>query len=235
MAISKQVVDWFSHSARHKSRALAILEGRWGNDGYAFWWKLLELLCCTEGHAYVCDTPMAWEYICNEVGATRVEESQAREILNLLASLEAIHSGEWQDYETIWCQNLVDRFNDLYHRRTVDMPTRPHLKSTKPAVRKPKPKLKVYSTDEHEKTFNLFWGKYPNGAGKQPAYVKWMKMKPDEALFAKIMISIELHKLTEQWTKDHGRYVPMAATFLNQERWKDELVDGGKKAWNDWS
>lgn len=30
-------------------------------------------------------------------------------------------------------------------------------------------------------------------------------------------------KQTEQWKKDNGKYVPYPATWLNQERWTDEI------------
>ena len=40
---AKTSVDYFPHMA-HSGKTIAILEARWGNDGYAFWFKLLELL-----------------------------------------------------------------------------------------------------------------------------------------------------------------------------------------------
>lgn len=40
---TKTSVDYFPHMT-HSGKTIAILEARWGNDGYAFWFKLLELL-----------------------------------------------------------------------------------------------------------------------------------------------------------------------------------------------
>ena len=30
-------------------------------------------------------------------------------------------------------------------------------------------------------------------------------------------------KQTEQWKKDNGKFIPYPATWLNQERWTDEI------------
>ena len=45
----KKGVDYFPHACVH-GQTMFILEQRWGNDGYAFWFKLLEMLGTTEGH-----------------------------------------------------------------------------------------------------------------------------------------------------------------------------------------
>ena len=39
----KQTVDYFPHYCKC-GRTIFILENRFGNDGYAFWFKLLEIL-----------------------------------------------------------------------------------------------------------------------------------------------------------------------------------------------
>ncbi len=52
---------------------------------------------------------------------------------------------------------------------------------------------------------------------------------------------IELFKDTDQWQKEGGQYIPNPATWLNQNRWEDEIkieikevpkyLKGLKKAW----
>lgn len=39
----KQTVDYFPHFVKG-GRTIFILENKFGNDGYAFWFKLLEIL-----------------------------------------------------------------------------------------------------------------------------------------------------------------------------------------------
>jgi hypothetical protein len=45
-----------------------------------------------------------------------------------------------------------------------------------------------------------------------------------EDLLQKILASVELHKKSLQWTKDGNQFIPYPATFLNQERWNDEIT-----------
>jgi len=40
---NKQGVDYFPHFVNH-GKTMFILEEKFGNNGYAFWFKLLELL-----------------------------------------------------------------------------------------------------------------------------------------------------------------------------------------------
>lgn len=59
----KQTVDYFPHFVSTDSRTKFILEQSWGNDGYAFWFKLLELLGRSEGHYYDCNALANEKYL----------------------------------------------------------------------------------------------------------------------------------------------------------------------------
>ncbi len=71
--------------------------------------------------------------------------------------------------------------------------------------------------------FDLFWKAYPKKIGIGAARKAWGKIKPSETLLGKILKKIEIEKNTEQWIKDHGQYIPHPTTWLNQERWEDEV------------
>lgn len=73
--------------------------------------------------------------------------------------------------------------------------------------------------------FEEFWKEYPNKVGKGAARKSWLKISPTPELKAKIIASIELHKKSRQWISDNGKFVPHPATFLNQERWEDEVKE----------
>lgn len=118
----KQTVDYFPHFASTDSRTRFILEHGWGNDGYAFWFKLLELLCRSEGHYYDCSQPADKMYL---VALTMVTEEQSDEILNTLALRGNIDSELWQERKVIWCQSLVDNLQDVYSKRTGSAPLKP--------------------------------------------------------------------------------------------------------------
>lgn len=75
-------------------------------------------------------------------------------------------------------------------------------------------------------TFELFWYFYPKKQAKKVALVSWNRIAPEH--YPAIMKAVAQFKKSDDWHRDGGRYIPMPATFLNQERWTDEFeVDLG--------
>ena len=70
--------------------------------------------------------------------------------------------------------------------------------------------------------FLEFWSSYPRKEGKGAAIKAWRKIKSPKETLQLILIALEWQKQTEQWTKENGQYIPMPATYLNQQRWLDE-------------
>ena len=78
------------------------------------------------------------------------------------------------------------------------------------------------SEPEHEysESFEKFWEAYPKKVGKKEASRAFKKVKePLDVL----LDAIEEQKLSEQWSKENGRFIPNPATWLNQGRWEDHL------------
>ena len=73
-----------------------------------------------------------------------------------------------------------------------------------------------------EEMFSRFWSAYPRHTAKQTALAAFKKLNPDEQLLQTILTAIERQKVSPQWTKDGGQFVPYPATWLNQRRWEDE-------------
>ena len=73
-----------------------------------------------------------------------------------------------------------------------------------------------------EERFDKFWKAYPKKNGKGYARKIFLKIAPDEELFKRMMSALEAAKRCEQWTKEHGQYIPYPSTWLNQERWDDD-------------
>ncbi len=71
--------------------------------------------------------------------------------------------------------------------------------------------------------FDVFWKLYPNKKSKKDARKAWEKLKPNAELRETLMIALGNHRVSRDWTKDDGQYVPMASTWLNGERWTDVL------------
>lgn len=119
----KDVAEYFPHFVSD-SRTKSILESRYGNDGYAFWFKLLELLCKSDGHYYDCQDPLNQEYL---FGYTKVSMETAEQILELLASLGKIDRDLWEKKRVIWCQALVNNLKPVYEKRKRELPQKPQF------------------------------------------------------------------------------------------------------------
>lgn len=70
--------------------------------------------------------------------------------------------------------------------------------------------------------FELFWTSYPRKQGKGAAVKAWGKITAYKETLQLILTALEWQKQSEQWNKDNGQYIPMPATYLNQQRWLDE-------------
>ena len=74
--------------------------------------------------------------------------------------------------------------------------------------------------------FDVFWKEYPKTQGKAQALKTWAKLNPNQHLFDLIISSVVKFKASNEWTKDGGQFIPNASTWLNGERWEDELTYG---------
>lgn len=77
--------------------------------------------------------------------------------------------------------------------------------------------------------FQTFWEKYPRKVSKKSAWKAWQKINFTDEVGGKIMKGLEAACESEQWVKDDGRYIPHPATWLNGERWEDEVVPSKNK------
>jgi hypothetical protein len=73
-----------------------------------------------------------------------------------------------------------------------------------------------------EERFEQWWASYPRKVGKGNAKKIFLKIAPDKALFEKMMTTLEKAKHCEQWSKEHGQFIPHPSTWLGQGRWDDE-------------
>jgi len=93
----------------------------------------------------------------------------------------------------------------------------------------------VMMTAGQAELFDEFWQTYPKErrTGKGAVVKAWMKIGVDALLSARMVQALEKLKLTEQWNRDGGKYIPMPATWLNQRRWEDDIPEapGGDGSW----
>lgn len=74
-------------------------------------------------------------------------------------------------------------------------------------------------------SFDTFWNLYPRKAGKANAKKAWQKLNPDCSVMELIAENIADRLAKGEWTKDKESYILHASTFLNQNRWEDEVLE----------
>ena len=85
-----------------------------------------------------------------------------------------------------------------------------------------------------QRRFDEFWALYPNKKAKRDAIKAWGKIKPDEALFTRIMDAVREQLQSEDWRKENGRFIPHPATWLNSGRWEDVVTPPGNATSPQW-
>ena len=120
-----------------------IIEQKYGNDGYAFWFKLLEMIGTADGHTLSLKDDMDWEFL---TAKTNLDKEKCTEIMELLATLGAVDKDLWVSDKVIWIENFVDNIKDAYRNRVVETPVRPDTLRKKPQGNEDK--LRKKPTDE---------------------------------------------------------------------------------------
>jgi hypothetical protein len=81
--------------------------------------------------------------------------------------------------------------------------------------------------------FNKFWDMYPRKVQRPLAWNAWQCLDVDSSLYEAIYQAVEKYKRTKQWQDKN--YIPYPATFLQDERWTDDIVEdtdsGGGNVW----
>ncbi len=119
----KETVDYFPHDCDATGgKTCRVLQIKYGNDGYAFWFKLLEALGSTSGHFIHLESDADIEYLAARTGISATETVYS--ILTTLTTVGAIDR-ELFEVGVIWSQNFVDRLSEVYRKRREPVPEPP--------------------------------------------------------------------------------------------------------------
>lgn len=75
--------------------------------------------------------------------------------------------------------------------------------------------------------FDAFWSAYPKKKSKGDAEKAFKALKVDDDMLARILTTIEAVKLSKDWQKDNGQFIPYPATWLRNKGWEDEAIAAG--------
>uniref|UniRef100_A0A6H1ZTE8 Lin1244/Lin1753-like N-terminal domain-containing protein n=1 Tax=viral metagenome TaxID=1070528 RepID=A0A6H1ZTE8_9ZZZZ len=236
----KAKVDYFPHLVKH-GKTMYVLEKKYGNDGYAFWFKLLELLGDTENHFIDCNDPSQWEFL---IAKSHVDTEMAENILQTLQTLDAIDRDLW-DKKVIWSENFVFNLSTVYNRREVSAYNKPEVwdfckhkhnwdgdsvninpkdGNINPQREEKERKGKERKGDTITQNFEIFWKAYPKKKAKGKAEGAWKKIKDPENTLTIILKAIDWQKNSPDWLRDGGQFIPYPASYLNGKCWEDEEI-----------
>jgi len=91
------------------------------------------------------------------------------------------------------------------------------------------PKIPIEHTKEDIKQndiktkFETLWKKYPKKVNKKAALKAFTKIKPDKTTINEITAGLESAIKSKQWKQNNGEFIPHMSTWLNGERWNDEI------------
>ncbi|RNI26597.1 DUF4373 domain-containing protein [Rufibacter latericius] len=117
--------DFFPHRVTH-GKTMFKLEAKYGNDGYAFLFKLCEMLGAAENHYLDLSDAGDWDFF---VVKMRMDESKCNSILQDLITWGKLDKELYQERKVIWYERFMQGLSTLYLNRKREMPARPHFYS----------------------------------------------------------------------------------------------------------
>ena len=127
----KNCVDYYSHDC-HPPKILRIITKEFGNVGYAFFYRLMELLGRTDNHNYSLKERIDWLDFCGEMD---VKQKEAEKMIELLVDIGEFDKEMWEQEKRLWSQNFVERLAPVYDKRTRDLPDKYSFRHGNPRFR----------------------------------------------------------------------------------------------------
>lgn len=85
--------------------------------------------------------------------------------------------------------------------------------------------------DLQERYFTEFWNNYPRHVNKPLALIAWRNLPVDTVLYSRVLDAVKRYKATRQW--QDVSFIPYPASFLQDERWEDDIPLPQEKKKND--
>jgi len=108
----RNTVDYFPHLLG-EGKKMYFIENKYGNNGYATWYKILEKLGSTEYHYLNLNREDEVMFLASKC---KVSEELLLSIINDLAKLEVFHKDLWTS-KILWCPQFVESIEDAYKKR----------------------------------------------------------------------------------------------------------------------
>ena len=228
----KEGMDYFPHDTDAvNDEKVEALRALYGNDGYAFFFILLERIYRTPQAEIDVSDAETTQILARKVG---ISDQKFKEILATALKWGCFDKIAYQDRGILTSNGIKKRtqvviekresMRDKYHKSKVggvsspisDAETTPETTQSK--VKKSKVKKSI---NDH---FAIFWKAYPKKKSKGQAEKVFAQINPDDQLLQTILSAIEQAKKSDDWQKESGKYIPYPATWLSAKGWEDEVT-----------
>ena len=233
----RKTVDYFPHYISD-GKKMFYIEQKYGNDGYASWFKILESLASTDDHFINLNNQMDLLFLSAKC---RVDETKLLEIINDLSMLGEIDEFLWMN-KMVYSHKFIESIQDAYARRTnkcmdydsfcmhyQSLCTTITLEMYKKSNRNPQSKVnkskvnkskanEIKEKENKELLFDSWWNLYAKKTGREKSIEKWLKLSLDEINEClKVVNDYVKSTPDKQFRKD-------PITYLNGKHWKDEII-----------
>lgn len=239
--LERKNVDYFPHPCTNGDK-MKYLRSKYGNDGYATWYVILEKLGRSEFHYIDLSQEMSLMFLADEC---LVDEKVLIEIIEILVKFGEFDSELWNDFKTIYCEKFVGNITDAWKNRKTDLPqknliltllsqkygkksellTEKHQKSGNQFTKETKGnKSKLNESKENDfevivyPSFDDFWNAYDKKIERAETEKKWLKLSQAEK--EKVMSHVPRYVVATP----NAQYRKNPTTYLNQKTYLDEIV-----------
>jgi hypothetical protein len=207
---------------------MTVIEAAHGNDGYAVWFKVLEVLGDTDGHYFCAGVAGNLAYL---AAKARMATDKLIVILDTLADLGAIDQDLWDDERGIWSDNFILRLSPVYKKRKIPLPLKPSRKSSTEDFPLPKVEIGGISGAENRGEVTSGPGKARSDAGKSTKDSKEKdRIEKEDSSAADSQPGIEPPEFLVYW-RDYPSRVgrPKGDRKIALERFKEIPLEDQKK------
>jgi hypothetical protein len=159
---------------------------------------------------------------------TGLSEQEIRTVMNKLKSTGEITSKATNRFTVITICKYSEYQCCALDDQPADQPTEQPTSNQQSTTNKNNNKKEE---NKNNGLFDEFWTAYPKKVNKPGAKKAWDKKQCGNGKFESVMEALKRQIIANNWSKENMQYIPHPATWLNCERWGDEIVDKqtGKK------
>lgn len=175
--------------------------------------------------------------LCNQKGFCWASNSYFSELYNVTVQTISSWVSNLKKEGYVMVDFIYKGNTKEIEKRCISLPTpitnnlnTPYEKTEYPITKKLKGNTTSINTKIEYKDicthFEEFYKAYPRKVNKKKAKDKWISKVKSESMYHVVMASLQKQKKSKDWQNDDGQYIPYPTSWLNGERWNDELTPG---------